>query len=227
MSHTLSGRAKKLVGRNKPPLFLKHQILGMLTRWSQNHYAKGLRTLNNRVVIIRITHADLAVISFLLLEFMNQETGLCLPNQGTIAQRIGVSRNTVNKAVKKWKTLGVLGVIKRKCIKPSTGKDFPINTSCFYHLTKNIYKRLRHALSQKFSFIYDFTIDSKKLNVKYQKPFRNNALPLFDTSDDIGHQIDHDTEQIRQPIQGLSTLKAPSSLDAVLAEGLALFKRKD
>lgn len=195
MSNTpyrLSERAKRLTGRNKPSLFLKQQILGMLTRWSTNHYAKGLRTLSNRLVNIRITHADLAVISYLLLEFMNQETGVCLPNQGTIAERIGVSRYTVNKSIRKWRILGVLGVVRRKCFKPSTGKNFPVNTSCFYYLTKNLFKRLSHTLQSKVRFLHQFVAECKKLN-PWKKPF---TMPLFDTSYNTGHEIKQHSELI-------------------------------
>lgn len=218
MTYGLNDRAKRMAGRNKPPMFVKHQILGMLTRWSQQHFAKGLISLTERRVQIKITHTDLVVISYLLLEFMNQSTGVCLPNQATIAERIGCSRYTVNKAIRKWRILGVLGIVRRTCIKPSTGHKFPINTSCFYHLTKNIYKRLRHALEQKFPYMMDGY--HKKLNGNYRYQSNHQAhnqshnqgdLPLFDKKHPTDYAIKQDTERIKpeqpsseQPIRGFS-----------------------
>lgn len=163
----IKGRTETLAKRNKVPTFLKHQMIGMLTNWTLEHTKRGIRGNNGE--FIHFTVSDFKVIAYLILKFMNQKTGACYPNQATIGAKVNLSRRRVCEAIGKWRRVGVLGVVKRKCLKPSTGKSYPLNTSCFYHLTKNIYNRLKHAIDNKFAFLLQFKPNFKTIVSAPQK----------------------------------------------------------
>lgn len=168
---------------------------------------------------ISFTRLDHAVMNFLLLNFMNTKTGLCLPNQSTIAKLVGCSRQRVNKAIAKWRKIGVLGVVKRKCRKPSTGIAYPVYTSCFYYLTKGIYKRLQMAIKSKAAHLVKITFDFKKVTER-KKPQK----AIYTASSHQSQAVCQFTPIIKPPPD--QDKQSLSELDRVLLNARDYFAKK-
>jgi hypothetical protein len=142
--------------------------------------------------IIRITLTDTLTLRAVFIDFMNEDTGLCIPKQQTIADKIGKTREAVNKSIQKWVKLGVLGTIARYRYQKTQNQhsecEAPKRVASLYFIKGNLLSRISDAIKNKLNRLenifkekvktilfktntiikkfYDGTSESRNINVR-------------------------------------------------------------